>query len=232
METGILQLFWVIVIVTIFAATLVKRLFNNKKGDQQARRSGSERKDIVRPEPGKRRLMHEWQDMVDDMLDRESMRTQQTEPRSSRRRLTEDVAVDENDSGYNNRVEEDETKDDEAGDMDADRVPSDQHGNVSEFHATIEDRHIKPSIDDVTANHSAIYTPPILSTSFEHEEKRGKIKKTRRSPIHAILARDGLRNAIIYAEIIGLPKGLKRKGEHYHVNRDMYRAIQNTKEKT
>lgn len=202
MEIGILQLFWVVLILVIFIASVVKRYLSNKKSrDRLSRENVRDREQDKSIKLRKQRGRPEWEDFMSDMFGIEPIQIKTRKPPKKDRAETKQVVTKENE--YKEYVDK--------------KSPELMEEGISEFHGTIEDRHIKSQIEEVLKP-SAI-EPHVISSSFESEQGyKPEIERKKIKSLHYnIFKKDGLKNAIIYSEIIGSPIGLRKRSIFRHI---------------
>ena len=199
MDSGVSQLFWVIIIITIFGASIIKRFLANK-AKANARNNAREQDDVDsdRPKPVRRQqTTSEWENFLGDMFGVKPVRAPDDRPKTRNRPEAEHVETKEKEAIAHESVELEES-----GILEG--------SGISEFHSTIEDRHLKSTIEDDAAKQSIsgsdIFRP--LSASGSEYELHTKKKS---EVLNYMSKKEGLKNAIIYSEIIGPPVGLRKR---------------------
>ena len=211
MEKGILQIFWVIIIIAILAFNIIKRVSANKKKDRtvndgRTREDNSYRKDNDR-KPVKK---IDWENIIGNILGVEFDKPQLRKVSSPREEFDEADYVD--------------------GETVKDVIPEDEsiEAGISEFHTSIEDRHLETTLKPETEFHTSIEDRHLETTLKPETEldssnlvhtakiKHHKDIKCKKSRIikNKILNKHDLQTAIIFSEIIGPPVS-RRKATHH-----------------
>ncbi|MCF6149803.1 MAG: hypothetical protein E3K37_14200 [Candidatus Kuenenia sp.] len=201
MEIGILQLIWFVIIIVIFLVSILKHSLNRKSKERLP-----EEKVRNRQEPGdihskRQKMKPEWQDLLDTVFGNE--RLQMQTGKEVNKTQGQDISAEtvENDSA--------ERKAGKSGDQ-----------KIPEFHAAIEDQHLKSDLEknilkpSIQGQH--IY--PTLS-EFKDEYKKITIPKQTITPSYKIHRKGGPKDAIIYSEIIAPPLGLREKRSLFRYRR-------------
>lgn len=200
MEIGILQLFWLVIILVIFIASVVKRYISAKKSrDRLSKENVGNMEEVKRIRPERQQGRPEWEDFMSDMFGIEPIRVKSQKP-------LENVVI---------RTKKTETEEKKYADEKMEELTEQ---GMPEFHATIEDRHIKSKIEEDVLKPS-VSEPHVVSASFESgQESKPEIegKKIKAMPYN-IFKENGLKDAIIYSEIIGLPIGLRKRSILRHI---------------
>ncbi|MGR3221052.1 MAG: hypothetical protein ACUZ8H_14745 [Candidatus Anammoxibacter sp.] len=190
MDSGVSQLFWIVIIITVFAASVVKRFLVNKS-KTNAKNNIREQDGVGESKPARQQTTSEWENFLGDMFGVKPVREPNNRPGIERRPKANHIeAKEKKQTAHENVVGE-------------------EHG-ITEFHTTIEDRHLKSSIE-VDAAKKSLFESDIfgpLSTSWEEYALR---TKKRSEILNNMFKKGGLKDAIIYSEIIGPPVGLRKR---------------------
>ncbi|MGR3319297.1 MAG: hypothetical protein ACUZ8O_12570 [Candidatus Anammoxibacter sp.] len=201
MDSGVSQLFWIIIIITVFVASVVKRFLANK-AKANARNNAREQEGAgsVKPRPVRQQTTSEWENFLGDMFGVKPVKAQDNRPEIENRPEAKYVEAE--------AAEEKETITHESVELEKPGIL--EESGISEFHSTIEKRHLKSTTEEDAAKQSIFETDIFKPLSVSGSEYELRTKK-RSYILKNMFRKEGLKNAIIYSEIIGPPVGLRKR---------------------
>lgn len=197
MEIGLLQLFWLVLIMAIFIASAIKRYLRNRKAQNKLSNVNvREREELKRRRAQDQKSKSGWEDFMSDMFGVEPIEIRTRRPQSEDRRKPRHKEIKKKEKVKTEILE----------------VEAVESG-INEFHSSIEDRHIESQLNENVLQ-SAIAKPQIVSSvesKAKEEYKHQKMQKEYSPIAHSIFRKNGFKEAIIFSEIIGTPVALRKK---------------------
>ena len=204
MDSSVSQLFWIIIIITVFAASVVKRFLANK-AKANARNNAREQEGAgsVKPRPVRQQTKSEWENFLGDMFGVKPVKAQDNRPEIENRPEAKYVEAEAEEE-----EEEKETITHKSVELKKPEIL--EESGISEFNSTIEKRHLKSTTEKNAAKQSISESDIFKPLSASGPEYELQTKK-RSNVLKNMFRKEGLKNAVIYSEIIGPPVGLRKR---------------------
>ena len=188
MEIGLLQLFWLVLIMAIFIVSAIKRYLRNKKSQSKLSNINiREREELKRRKLQDKKVKTGWEEFMSDMLGVEPIEIRPKRPEKEDRPEL--------------KHKEKKKKEEVAKTESIETVES----GIREFHTSIEDRHIKSQLEE------KVLQPTIAESHIVPVTTKQKKEKVYTPLSNRIFRKNGFKEAIIFSEIISTPVVLRKR---------------------